>query len=366
MYTIVIDGNYFFRRSQSIAGLTFTDNPKSDREELLKLLCDAFGSLIKRHTKHIDNVVFTRDYSSWRKTVDVIKPLESNKATDDSDYKDNRIADAAIDWGKTYAVFDDFTEMLKNSFNVPIIKTRNAEGDDILYVASKLLNSIGKSVMLWTSDGDAVQLVSDKTVLYRSTRSDIEKVYLNESTFAMINDKSDFAIFNNAPTALDSMISIATRGVHSVNPAYVLLDKLVKGDGKDNVSPLFFWKTAKTTARSKSAHIDKSLIALGKSAATITFDDLYNNQFITDFIVLLLKHAKQERDVEHTIKVFKSNRQLLFLNSREIPIDIIKAIETEIKTILPQYKPDLTKLKSSEMFSKFNITTESIFKQFGL
>lgn len=365
MYTLLIDGNFFLRRILGVATLTFTETPDEDRKQLLEKLAQSLSATVREHYKHINNIVIARDYSSWRKTVDVVKPIESNKISDDSDYKDNRKADSNTDWTKVYACFDEFCNILQSSsLSVPIIRTKGAEGDDIMWVVPNMLKQMNRKTILWSSDGDAIQTVDESIHYFKLPK---KTIYLPKSMTPTENN--DFSIFGKTvDPCYDSFISTAQDGVRCINPDYVLLMKIVKGDGKDNVSPLFFWKTAKTTAKPRTAQIEKALAAVGLNETNFTSAHIYDDNKMEWFIQQLMVYTKQYRDLEHTVNVFKSNRRLLALNAKEIPETVINDIVTVTKHQLTQYKPNLEKLKSyANITNALKITeTKSIFDQFDI
>lgn len=362
MYTLLIDGNFFLRRIHSISGLTFLTNPDKDRIELLEKLSQSFSATLRKHEKYIDNVIMVRDYGSWRKHTNVIKPLELiTDESVDQDYKDNRTHDETTDWSKVYGCFDELCDVLSTKFMVPIIKQHRAEGDDLLYIISRVLNVAGKKVLLWTSDGDMVQVVNEHTILFRMPK---EIVYVTKSAYEARH--SDMSIFNTSVDLLDVVIANGS-AVSFTNATTSIIDKIIKGDPKDNVPPLFCWKGGSTNRKPNNTHIKKAFAELDIDLSTLDYEKLYDDEFITKLITLLLKYAKQERDVEHTINVFKSNRKLLCLNNREIPLEILTESTNTFKS-MSAMRPVFSRLNNPQnIMNELGVAKDTgFFSQFSL
>lgn len=362
-YTLAIDGNYFARRAFSVLtndkdGCSFSISTyERDRKKYLTQLAKVFSSTIRTSEKYIDRVIIARDYSSWRKQVEIIRPLESQKELDQ--YKENRKDDEAINWKGVYETTDEFFEALEKYYNVPTIKTKGAEGDDILYVCSRVLNKQNIRVMLWSSDGDMSQLVNKGTVYYKLPK---KVLYVHEK-FATDFVKQEQTIFNMDFTDLNkSVLESVAQQVATARPFNIVLNMITSGDKKDNAPALFNWKTGSRNARPTAKHIKKVLATMGYEDYPDDFNLLYDDQFVDTYLSELMKVCKQPRDLAYTKSIFETNRKLLYLSHTEIPEDILRNIINILKqktsrtdiSSLTSFQNIINSLKITEAGSLFD------------
>lgn len=345
-YTLLLDGNWHAQRILRALNLTFTENPEADRRKYIEVLSQSFSSILGKFDGAINHVLVARDYGSWRKHVDTVKPKELMLTDDDvADYKANRKAESTIDWTKVYSAFDDWCNAIEQHYQVPVVRVKGAEGDDVICIVSKLLDKAKFKTLIVASDGDFKQSVTDNIILYRYPK---EHAFISKTLHEQLNSTDEYAIFTGRQHDVLHKIISAASDVHTVNGTANLLDKIIKGDGKDNVAPLFQWKTAKTKPKPNNTHIKKSYAAMNMLSTDLTPQHLYDDKFIKTLITHLFTYSKQTRDLDHTIRVFKSNRKLLSLNTIEIPTDIAKAIHADAAAKLQSMKPNFKKLRNPQ------------------
>lgn len=143
-YTLVVDGNYFLRKTLFISGkikskgpLNFIDEPEKDSDILASKLATDFAYEIRRFSPILEGVVYCIDSSSWRKVYHEI----SNEldVAESSSYKGNRKKDNTINWKAIYDLHDKFAESLKQ-LGITVSRVDGAEADDLIFAWSAYLN----------------------------------------------------------------------------------------------------------------------------------------------------------------------------------------------------------------------------------
>lgn len=354
MYTLIIDGNYFAQRMRNALGLTFMETPEKDRIELLRSSAVTLSSEIEQLKRAISHVIICRDWSSWRKRETQVFPVESQKTEEEQSYKANRSKDLSYDAGKFYAAYDEFCDICMNELNIPVIKTPGAEADDIAAILSLVHAKNGAKTLLWSSDGDYKQLVTENTLLLKFPKKQIMKIHNNIEESVKTFD----SIFSNTNDRFQVLVeTFGQPNVLQITPMKSLFIKVVYGDAKDNVAPLFFWKssTGKRTFKPSPAKIEKALKATGSQWEDLSRQLLYDKKWYTAFITELLKVCKQERDLSHTITVYEYNLRMKDLSPSAIPAEIVKAVINEFVI----HKDKRAKINHAA-------DTSSILQSFGL
>lgn len=369
LYTLTIDGGFFAQQMRTTCGLTFMETPEKDKQELFTACARTLANVIGMFSNVLDNVIIAKDYSSWRKFETPVFPKESELTEKEETYKDNRSGEKDYDVKLFFDAMNEFYSLLSSKLNISIVSAYKAEADDTCYVISEVNAKLGKKTLLYTSDGDYKHLVNENTLLYKLPKRQIYKSCVVGNKASGLD-----AIFNNA---IDNSFKVyeavgGSTNVVEINPFFELFFKIINGDKKDNVPPIFFWLSNGVKPRQMkpaNSHITKTFKKLGYEEIPTDFALLYNEEFIKGFIKEILIICKKERDIEHTIKVFKSNRKLLYLNKAEIPKDITKSILDDIKTQLKSSKPikistlteyqnylgAIGKTEANHFFSNFNL-----------
>src|SRR5690606_36899977 len=120
---------------------------------LLEKLSQVYAKDIRCLSPIIDDVKITVDDSnSWRKDLYLTK---NYKGIDKKlHYKGNREKDDSLDWNIIFSTFDSFLSGLAICSGVKFKSIPGCEADDLIFVHSSYLNSVGKSVIIYSGDGD--------------------------------------------------------------------------------------------------------------------------------------------------------------------------------------------------------------------
>ena len=327
MRTFVIDGNFLFMRIVTAMGTKFlTENECTRfRETFLVTL----SSIIRKHAKYIDIVAICKDASSWRKKITQVVPKELVRET--IGYKQNRVKENSdkMNWTQAFKTFDDIMELLDTTTDIHVYRTEGAEGDDWIWLLSQIALKSKQELIIYSSDGDIKQLVKDTVYLYKMPT---EVLLVGDE----VNLEVDY--FSNAVSIVSEIKAKETQKIYGFN---TLLSKILSGDPKDNVAPLFFWKSGRCTYTPKFSSLEKEF------GTRLDPSLIYNEDWIEKCIQYLFKKTKQERDPEHTKNVFISNRKFLALNSKEIP-EVISRKMFELYQHQKQRKPSTNVSKWSD------------------
>jgi len=330
MLTLTIDGNYFAQRLRTAIDLTFIDDPEADKKILFTEAAKSMAAEIRSLGGLISHVVVARDWSSWRKDITPVYPIESQKEDGTKEvYKANRGGDKSYDVGAFYAAYDEFCDRCEKTLGIPVIKAPKAEADDGVYIVSLILGKMGQQCLAWSSDGDYIQLVSDSCHLMKFPQRKLCILKGGKATAVNPIKTLDDVFGGKAPDRFKAVLESYDKNlVARVNPMKSLFFKIVHGDPKDNVPELFMWlsSTGKRKYRPSDKQITKAWLQLGYDYTDITEDMIYNKKLIFEFITALLQVTKQTRDLDHCWKVYTASLKLKHLSIKQIPKEISQSL----------------------------------------
>lgn len=381
---LLIDWNFFTQRIfWGVGDLKFFDNG-SDRREFIKALATSFAAEMEIFKDVITDVWIIPDSGkSWRKNI---QPVVSNETRlllgidGKKSYKETRQQDEEINWKEFYAISSEFRNHLKEKFQVNLIEIPGLEADDLIAISSIVLNKIGKQAIIWSSDGDLLSLVSQETYYYKLPKRDF---YVSKRKHDNLINKDTYSIFSDSITdQLKRITENLNAKPKPVEPQRVMLEKVIMGDAKDNVFPLFNWfprtiikhlkdqenfqtlwengdifqkmdeisgdkilgdycKEHKIKKYSPSnSHFNKALNKIIEDDPNTTYQDIIKNP--ENFIKELLIVTKQKRNIQELIEIFQYNFKVKALLIHNIPDDLKKSSMEKIKLRLQENKkPDI-------------------------
>lgn len=408
---LCVDGDFFCHRAIHGMRITNKEITLDSNEEmtnfnkyLINSLHTLYNTFINEHHELINQIIFVFDNKSWRKNLTPVKPyfLENDNVTPIL-YKENRVSmkkESDINYDNFSFCKREFIETIEKADLFPVFNFNGAEGDDLLIMLKKqlLIKNKDNKMIVFCTDGDLKQLLyneeeinqkSDSVILYRNIRSsaapegefvisnelfellygkrdefgredimdafirasnnEIDSNYYKNLLFKInFKDNSGKASFNREP---GSGVSIAT-------PTLTLLCKIILGDKKDNVFPLFRWKTK--TGNSFRNVNETHLINIFKELEFKFNDDsalkIYNDKLLLTKLLYGLKDEVKQNDVDIQLigKHFAHNRKILDIrNTNFIPDEVNnKFIEIFNKFYENNlFQTDLTK----ELISKIKI-----------
>lgn len=378
---LCIDGDFFCHRAIHGMRILNKDITLDSNEEmnnfnkyLINSLHTLYNTFINEHHELINQIIFVFDNKSWRKNLTPVKPyfLENDNITP-INYKENRVAlkkESDINYDNFAFCKREFIETLEKSEIIPVFNFDGAEGDDLLIMLKTqlLIKNPDNKMIVFCTDGDLKQLLykddtinqkPDSVILYRNIRSNsapegefvisdelFESLYGKRDEFGRediidaflraSNDEIDSNYFKNILFKINfkdnsgkaSFNREPGNGISIATPTLTLLSKIILGDKKDNVFPIFRWKTK--TGNSFRNVNETHLINIFNEL-NYKFNDnsaliIYNDKLLlTKLLYSLREEVKQnEIDIQLIGKHFSHNRKILDIrNINYIPEDVI-------------------------------------------
>jgi len=341
-YTLIFDANFFLHKTFFIGQkiktgkpFNFIDEPEADKNLLLWKLAIDFASEIKRFEGVVNQVIYTVDSSSWRKTHL------------DSEYKANRVKSESINWSGIYDVHTEFYKALEK-MGIIVSRVHGAEADDLIFAWSSHLNQIGQNTIIISGDNDLLQLVhQDKssganTIYYNKFNKDMHVFPGFDSWLAIEEQSTTNDIFNlplnlmsNIKQNLRDILKFNKMNTCEVNVNEFIFKKILIGDSGDNVPPLHV--KVKETAKGPIVYrvtdtmANKILSEFKDDKMFIKQIHLFEEDYINEICTLAKKVIKIEKSVDEIKSRWKNNRDLVFLHGSCIPSEIIKSMFNSIE-----------------------------------
>lgn len=356
---IILDGNFFSIRSlfanrKTHEGkLLSTDN---EREVLKRKNYIDFSSSI-RAWKDLKpkSIVYCADDRSWRKgyleslhahlfqemdrrKVEGLSTEEIEKELLTKLYKANRVKDESrVDWDAFFRIKDDFEKSLPQ-WGITLSKGSSFEGDDQIAMWVDYFRSKGESSIIIASDGDLKQLLfhnsdSNNWAVMYNPMSQSKVIYTTNETSEYLknnpcgtDDWWDLAYDDvwNIPEIFTRIAGKEKAKLIEVDPVPFILEKVIKGDPKDNIS-----SPIKGVGPS---FISKMYDALDPNRHLSLNDISNDDSFIQPIIKFLEKNGKTKNIPLDEVESFlRTNIKLLILNKNSIPSELVKDWESHIE-----------------------------------
>lgn len=316
---IILDASYMFYRSLGM-WQRFTKGKPEDilkseknRTDLKKkILVDILAAA--RKFGNTERVILAIDSHSWRKDI----------AITGTGYKANRVKNPDFDWATYYAIIDNalFTA---SKMGIIVTVIDNLEADDIIYLWSDYLYKKGEHCIIIANDSDLHQLVKPLNFYGGSV-----VMWDNNSRSKKLISHTDLEL-DVLPHRDQLKKIIIDSKHHPVEPSSFILNKLMQGDGSDNI-PEVIKINESTLNKARTKYIDKvgeiDLIALYVS-------DFFRDEYSKYILESLSLSTSTYKDL--SIKI-KNNIQLMHLDYWHLPNESILMFEQISSNIYPQNK----------------------------
>lgn len=367
---LIIDGDYMgnrciFNLVKNMPNFTIADS--SETEIFKEALYNDFIGIVTKFQKFIDDVVIVFDSTSWRKSLTPPIPYYIDKNASDfnvSDfkYKQNRSKtkeESPINWLNFKHTLNLFGEELKNNFKV--FKVSDTEGDDLIWFLSTV-NSDKNFNIIYATDGDLKQLISENTIYFRNINSKVSpsgefvihqshydylKAYGERESIDILLNGGDFTkdyfdnlfIFDNVKRELD--ISV----VKQDNVIDLIAEKVISGDKKDNILPIIRWSSTTGTRNYGPTlkHINNvwnSCFIENDKDKYDVLTDKHENIKLKQFISMLAIETKQidiirenKENIERLFETYNYNLKCNVLSEEFIPKEIVDKIKENYELI---------------------------------
>ena len=423
---LLIDGNYFANRSIFTLVKNYPElTLQSEKEQKLFLnqMINDFKN-IKERFNIVNKIIFVFDDNSWRKFVtpvtnhytirkyideinktnkygnEEIQLLQEALITGDkknienitdlfilylefnkiNTYKHNRSVtkeESIIDWYKFKQIIIEFHNIIKDYVDSYMIS--NLEGDDLLFLLkTKYQDKNDYFNIIFCTDGDLKQLLSDNTILFRNITHSKEapngEFVVNQTNYDLINKQFtvEEIMFGNSNTPQINLLKSLpnfdgiNRKITCIESTYdIILQKIICGDKKDNIESLISWPSSTGTRKYSitSKMIDKVFEKLG-----ISESDKYSMLEEPELPKLFLTHIANEtpeldflRANKHFVELFYNkylyNKKLNYLSFQNIPEMLVLEFNEQFKNICNKEYQSI-----DDLFNK-HIIKENIFTQ---
>jgi len=365
---LIIDGNYFAHRA--IHGLRisqpdFNLTTVQQMNNFESLLNDSFINLFKSFNNNyhelLENIVFVFDGKSWRKSIEPIKPYYINDDTK-LGYKDNRKEqkeESDIDYDNFNLTIENFRNKIKSQ--VPVIHFDGGEGDDALLLLTNKFSEQNIESIIFATDGDLKFLVNKNTILLRNVKSKelpdgefIISSYLYSKMFAEKSMLEKFTQTNldtqfydllfaidvaNGGSVKSNKIRKISNGISLTNKYTNLLIKVICGDAKDNIFPLYRWRNPKDTMNMK---VTETMLKKAFEMSLYDFDEKTVKEaffffFLMAQILVNLKTVTKQSNVElkQIVEHYQHNLRMNKLSVECLPEYVINNFNSCYDGVLP-------------------------------
>ena len=311
--TLLIDGNWLLMSRLSVITNSYIDDNELCKN-LQLLMIQSIKKVIKKFPI-IDNIIFCADGGSWRNDLEIPETVRDDEGHIIY-YKGNREKSADINWELVFSAYEKLISQFKQ-YGINSYKEHSIEGDDLLWYWSQKLNKEGTNCIIWTKDNDLKQLVNinnDKCFC----------VWWNEQNGMFVKDFNDddldflFIIDYNENDAIFKAITNNIQ-ITKLDGNYIIIDKIIRGDAGDNIMPVLYKQTPKSTRKYRISpnDIDYSM-------------NWKDDQVVYNYFDSLLKTKKYSKNVSKSLKDiiqhFNYNGQLVALDKDYYPKQIIETL----------------------------------------
>ena len=322
-------------------GEKLLDNKKSQGIFMRKLATD-FSSIVRSFDEPC-RVIVCLDSRSWRKEVEI----------EEQAYKGNREKpeESNVNWNAFYELTQGFSNILSQKGYL-VSKVPGAEADDLLFMWSRRLNRMGENVLMVSGDRDMYQVlgcVEGAWTVMLHPNVEQRKISLTQDTLDFREELREEAdIFNSETWSSSSDLLQKIIGAYNLNIVDVRktqLQKVILGDGGDNVPSAVSWPNKKDPTKKPSNITENNLekiIAAHPLIAESNWRELAAGNFAEEISSVMRSLKKIEVDVEKTRRNLARNAKLVILDEDVIPEEIQTQF-LEIHQDVPDLKPAVTR-----------------------
>ena len=315
--TLIVDGNWLLMSRLGVMSNRFKDDFELCHE--LQLMMIKSINIVLKTFHSIDNIIVVADGGSWRSNLEIPECLHHDELGKEAEYKGTRERDESINWDLIFTTYEDFLSIL-SSTGITISREKDVEGDDWCYHWSRYLNSIGTNVMIWSRDNDLKQLVKiDHNKCFTVWWHKEDGLYTDE-----YNEEDMNFLFNNSFNENESILNeltIKSNKVVRINPKTIIIEKIIRGDGSDNILPVLV-KEPKTKGgrQYKVTHkeIDYNLDYNDQNKVQEYFNNILQSKSWA---------GRVNKSIEDILKHFEYNRTLVFLDKSVYPKNILEIFD---------------------------------------
>ena len=341
--TLIVDGNWLLMRSLYSKQYDFAPDAADvlkqvSRDTLIDTMLTSINFTINLFDGIVDNIIYVSDGGSWRK---FIKPPEF---IEDREYKGTRQRAEDKDWDYIFKTHEILQEGLKAA-GVTVCHEGKIEGDDWAWYWSNKLNSGGTNCIIWTTDCDLKQLIKLNNGNFTAWFNDKNGIFFDQAYNIEEMSDLDYIMTAGKDNYIIESIQAVTNNINYINPARIVMEKIISGDSSDNIRSLMVLqkngKNYRITEKDASKIIDQY--------STVE-DFIADKENVIKQLRCLKKFANAEETEDQMSELFDYNERLVWLNKAQIPADLqekmneleykqvdIQSVKNNYKVLAPAY-----------------------------
>ena len=334
-YAMIVDGHNFMFKTLCVLPLSKRGlwlDEKKDREMFSLKLMQNFLSSLRDFKNIVNNVIFTLDSSSWRKTIGEVE------------YKGTRHMEEKINWEGFRDCVNGFCREI-TKYNVIVSKVKQAEADDLIFYWARRLKIEDIPVIINSSDKDMLQLVRNndgtncECLLYSTTTKKLYTPFGYMETNTKEKTIDDFlapggslAIYERYD-AINDLIKKKKFELEEVDANKELFCKILSGDKSDNIPSVYtVVKNNKTYGITELKAGQITNMFLEKTGTTLTPELLYVESALITLCECIQNVMKTDTDINELLKNLKRNIKYIHLSKNNIPenvvFDMMKSVDS--------------------------------------
>ena len=319
--TLIIDGNWLFMSRLAVISNRYIDDYELC-QNIKSLLIKSINVALRKFP-NIDNVIFVADGGSWRSQIPIPECLKREEAEGMIvEYKGTRVKSDDMNWDLLFSSFEDFIATLQIC-GINAFREQNLEGDDWIWWWSTYLNSQGTNCIIWTKDNDLKQLVNiDSNKCFTAWWNVDAGLFIKDFE----EEEFDF-LFNSSFNDNESIWNEVVKHAHTVtkiDPKHIVIDKILKGDGSDNILPILLRSSRNKESQKKFKISTKDInYSLDYNDDTQIKSYIHNLINSKNYINRICGNKSEQDIYEH----FKFNKKLIVLEKDNYPKEILDIFE---------------------------------------
>lgn len=335
-YAMIVDGHNFMFKTLCVLPLSkrglWLDGKKDRKMFSLKLMQNFLSSL--RDFKNIvNNVIFTLDSSSWRKSIGEVE------------YKGTRHMEEKINWEGFRDCVNGFCKEI-TKYNVIVSKVKQAEADDLIFYWASRLNIEEIPVIINSSDKDMLQLVRNndgtncECLLYSTTTKKLYTPFGYMETNTKEKTIDDFLMPGGSLNiyerydAINDLIKKKKFELEEVDANKELFCKILSGDKSDNIPSVYtVTKNNKTYGITELKAGQITNMFLEKTGTALTPELLYVDSALNTLCECIQKVMKTDTNIEELLQNLKRNIKYIHLSKNNIPKEVVSDMMKSVDAI---------------------------------
>ena len=335
-YAMIVDGHNFMFKTLCVLPLSKRGlwlDSKKDREIFSLKLMQNFLSSLRDFKNIVNNVIFTLDSSSWRKSIGEVE------------YKGTRHMEEKINWEGFRDCVNGFCKEI-TKYNVIVSKVKQAEADDLIFYWASRLNIEEIPVIINSSDKDMLQLVRNndgtncECLLYSTTTKKLYTPFGYMETNTKEKTIDDFLMPGGSLNiyerydAINDLIKKKKFELEEVDANKELFCKILSGDKSDNIPSVYnVTKNNKTYGITELKAGQITNMFLEKTGTALTPELLYVDSALATLCECIQKVMKTDTNIDELLQNLKRNIKYIHLSKNNIPKEVVSDMMKSVDAI---------------------------------